>query len=182
MLFRSKVSEVIEVFEQSWKSEGFASKQHEQSLFQTGKQVIRDYIKSHENDKLSPVAIEQPFELQLPKLKTVISGRYDIVLESKEGIEIRDFKTSRVKDQKAAETKSKSSIQLGIYALSWEKIQQKSIYATSLEFIQDLRIGRNTKIEHDKTMEVISSTVENIKNMQFSDKGQSTMDFDKLLL
>lgn len=177
-----KAHEIIEVYEQSWKSEGFASKQHEQSLFQTGKKAILEYIKSHENDELLPIAIEQPFELQLPKLKTVISGRYDIVLEGKQGTEIRDFKTSRVKDQKAAESKAKSSIQLGIYALSWEKIQQKSIYATSLEFIQDLRLGRNTKIDHDKTMEVISSTVDSIKKMQFSEKGQSTMDFDKLLL
>lgn len=176
------LASVQKVFEESWRSEGFASKKHEETLFKLGKKVVSDYIKNHIQDAYKPVAIEQPFELQLPELKTVISGRYDIVLETKEGIEIRDFKTSLVKDVKAAEKKARSSVQLGIYALSWEKIQQKPIASTSLEFIQDLVLGKNTKIDHEGTLRNIKKAVEGIKNLHFDDKGQSELDFDKLVL
>lgn len=175
-------TEVIKVFEQAWQSEGFASKEHETALFEQGKRVVASYIDSHKDDKLKPVAIEQPFELQIPEIKTVISGRYDIVLETPEGIEIRDFKTSRVKDQKKADSKAKDSIQLGIYGLSWEKLQQKPVFATSLEFIEDQKVGKNTNISHDKTMDMITRAVNGIKSMDFDEKGQSKMDFDKLLL
>ena len=176
------IPEVIKVFEMSWQSEGFASKDHEIGLFEQGKRVVSEYIISHQNDELKPIAIEQPFELQLPQIKTVISGRYDIVFDTPQGTEIRDFKTSRVKDLKAAESKAKDSIQLGIYGLSWEKLQQKPISATSLEFIEDKIVGKNIKINHEKTMEQINKAVMGIKNMKFDEKGQSSMDFDKLLI
>ena len=183
MLFRSvRPDEIQKIFEDAWKSEGFASKQHEKSLFENGKKVISDYISHHSGSPDKPVAIEQAFELQIPELKLVIVGRYDIIMQGPDGIEIRDFKTSRVKDQKAADSKAKSSLQLGIYALSWEKIQQKPVSATSLEFIQDLKLGKNTKIDHEKTLEQIKKAVEGIKNFHFDDKGQSDIDFDKLIL
>jgi len=175
-------AEVIEVFEKAWQSEGFASKEHEIGLFEQGKRVVAAYIESHKDDKLTPIAIEKPFELQLPEIKTVISGRYDIVFDTPEGTEIRDFKTSRVKDQKAADSKAKDSLQLGIYGLSWEKLQQKPIHATSLEFIEDQKVGKNININHEKTMELITKAVQGIKNMEFDEKGQSKMDFDKLLI
>ncbi len=174
--------EVLEVYKSAWKSEGFVSMQHEQTLFETGKKAIISYIKSHQADDLTPVAIEQPFELQLPKIKTVISGRYDIILNTTEGLEIRDFKTSRVNDQKTADKKAKDSIQLGIYALSWEKLQQSPVTATSIEFVQDLYVGKNSKLDHAMTIELINRAVDGIKGMKFDSGGDSKMDFDKLLV
>ena len=129
-----------------------------------------------------PIAIEQPFELQLTDIKTVISGRYDIVLNTPSGLEIRDFKTSRVKDQKSADKKLKDSVQLGIYALSWEKLQQKPVSSVSLEFVEDLVVAKTDKIDHEKTIGLITQAVNGIKNMHFEDKGQSSIDFNKLLL
>lgn len=174
--------EVLDVYANAWKKEGFVSVEHEKKLFDTGKKAIIKYIKAKEADEYRPIAIEQPFELQIPEIKTIISGRYDIVLESKAGIEIRDFKTSRVKDQKMADSKAKSSIQLGIYALSWDKLQQKTVSATSLEFIEDLLLGKNVNIDNEKTLEQLNSAIEGIKSMKFDDIGQSFMDFDKLLI
>jgi DNA helicase II / ATP-dependent DNA helicase PcrA len=177
-----KPAEVVKVFEQAWSTEGFASKEHEMSLYENGKTIIRAYIESHLDDKNVTLSVEQPFELQLPQQKVVISGRYDLVLEGDKGVEIRDFKTSRVKDQKTAISKAKSSIQLGIYALSWEKLQQKQVTSTSLEFVQDLLIGTNTKIDNEKTLEQISKAVTGIKELRFDEKGQSDIDFDKLII
>lgn len=174
--------EVLEVYKNAWKSEGFVSVEHEKGLFETGQKSLVNYMNNRAKDEYMPIAIEQPFELQIPEIKTVISGRYDIVLESKDGIEIRDFKTSRVKDQKAADSKAKTSIQLGIYALSWEKLQQKPVFSTSLEFVEDLLVGRNLKIDNEKTWEQIRTAVAGIKNMEFQDSGQSFVDFDKLLV
>ena len=158
------------------------SVEHEKTLFENGKKVIAEYIERHKNDGFKPISIEQPFELQLTELKTVISGRYDIVLGSDEGTEIRDFKTSRVKDQKKADTKAKQSIQLGIYALSWEKLQQSPVSSTSLEFIEDGLVGKNTKVDNAKTLELIEKAVKGIKNMEFDEKGENYVDFDKFLI
>jgi DNA helicase-2/ATP-dependent DNA helicase PcrA len=177
-----KVSDVLKVYESSWSSEGFVSVEHEKTLFENGKKVIAEYIERHKNDGFKPISIEQPFELQLTELKTVISGRYDIVLGSDEGTEIRDFKTSRVKDQKKADTKAKQSIQLGIYALSWEKLQQSPVSSTSLEFIEDGLVGKNTKVDNAKTLELIEKAVKGIKNMEFDEKGENYVDFDKFLI
>ena len=177
-----KLADVLKVYESAWSSEGFVSVEHEKSLFETGKNALAKYIKNHENDEMRPIAIEQPFELQLTDLKTVISGRYDIVLETKDGLEIRDFKTSRVNDQKKADTKAKQSIQLGIYALSWEKLQQSPVGSASLEFVEDGLIGRTPKIDNEKTMELITKAVNGIKNMEFDEKGESYIDIDKLIV
>jgi DNA helicase-2/ATP-dependent DNA helicase PcrA len=176
------INDLITVFEQSWQSEGFVSADHEKRLFETGKRVLRRYYIANQNNPQKPLAIEQPFELQIPNLKTVIVGRYDIVLKSKEGVEIRDFKTSRVKDQKAANDKAKDSIQLGIYALAWEKLQHTPVSDISLEFVEDLIIGKAPKIDNAKTLEAINRAVVGIKDQKFEKVGQSNVDFDKLLI
>lgn len=176
------VSDLITVFEQSWQSEGFVSADHEKTLFETGKLALRKYYAANQNNPQKPLAIEQPFELQIPDLKTVIVGRYDAVFKSKGGVEIRDFKTSRVKDQKAANNKAKDSIQLGIYALAWEKLQQTPVSDTSLEFVEDLLIGKAPKIDNAKTLGAINSAVAGIKDQKFEEVGQSNVDFAKLLI
>jgi DNA helicase-2/ATP-dependent DNA helicase PcrA len=178
----TNIAEILKVYESSWSSEGFVSAEHEKNLFENGKKVLSDYIIRHKKDGFKPVSIEQPFELQLAELKTVISGRYDIVLESEGEIEIRDFKTSRVNDQKKADTKAKQSVQLGIYALSWEKLQKSPVSSTSLEFVEDGFIGRSTKVDNEKTLELITKAVKGIKNMEFEEKGDNYVDFDKLLV
>ena len=176
------IADVLDVYRLAWKSEGFVSADHEATLYETGRTAITNYIEHHKSDKLMPIAIEQPFELQLTDIKTVISGRYDIVLNTPSGLEIRDFKTSRVKDQKSADKKLKDSVQLGIYALSWEKLQQKPVSSVSLEFVEDLVVAKTDKIDHEKTIGLITQAVNGIKNMHFEDKGQSSIDFNKLLL
>lgn len=174
--------DIIAVFEQAWQSEGFVSVEHEKALFETGKQALTKYYAKYRVDLQRPVAIEQPFELQIPDLKTVIVGRYDIVFKASNGVEIRDFKTSRVKDQKAADKKAKESVQLGIYALSWEKLQQTPVFGTSLEFVEDLIIGSTPKIDNGKTLELIKKAVMGIKDQRFEEIGQSKVDFAKLLI
>lgn len=176
------VKDLIRVFGDAWRSEGFVSAEHERKLYETGVKSLKGYFITHSKDNYQPISIEQPFELQIPKLKTVIVGRYDAIFESGDGVEIRDFKTSRVKDQKAADKKSKESIQLGIYALSWEKLQQKPVKCTSLEFVEDQIVGSNHKIDNEKTANYINDAVSGIKSQKFTDIGQSQVDFDKLLI
>lgn len=176
------VSKLIEVFKEAWQSEGFVSVEHEKTLFATGKRALSGYYQARNQQPSKPLAIEQPFELQIPGIKTVIVGRYDAVFETPKGVEIRDFKTSRVKDQKAADKKAKESVQLGIYALSWQKLQQTPVAVTSLEFIEDLLIGKTPKIDNQLALDSITQAVKGIKDQNFTEIGQSQVDFDKLLL
>jgi DNA helicase-2/ATP-dependent DNA helicase PcrA len=172
---------VQKVFSQAWQAEGFVSAEHADVLYKKGQAMLKQYLASHKNLAEAPKAVEMPFELHMPELKTVISGRYDLVLGSGKGVEIRDFKTSDVGSEPAAKKRAKDSVQLGIYALSWEKIQQQPVNKVSLEFINNNVLGVNTNIDHQKTLAKITKAVEGIKNMDFDSKGSSQLNFDRLV-
>lgn len=176
-----EVTDMQAVFKEAWQQEGFVSAEHAEALYKKGLVTLSNYVTNHAKIDDKPVAIEKPFELHLPELKTIISGRYDLVLQAGEGVEIRDFKTSEVDTEKKADRRAKDSIQLGIYALSWEKLQQQSVKCTSLEFVNNNVVGKNAKIDHEKTMNKIAEAAQGIKNMQFGSTGDSQLNFERLL-
>ena len=88
-------------------------------------------------------------------------------------IEIRDFKTSQVKDQAAAERKLKDNVQLAIYALAWERTAQQPVASVSLDFVEPGLIAATTKIDHVKTLEKIKKVADGIACRDFKGGAQS---------
>lgn len=165
-------------FVDAWSSEGFVSKRHEEQRLARGREVIKRFYEREKQAEL-PQSVELPFSLVIPELKVRISGRYDAVFahpvkgSTDKAIEIRDFKTSQVKDQAAAERKLKDSIQLAIYALAWERTTHTSAASVSLDFVEAGLIAATDKIDHAKTLGKIKKVAEGIARGDFKGGAQS---------
>ncbi len=158
-----------QAFEDAWSSEGFVSKRHEEQRLIRGREVIKDFYNRQKAADL-PAMVEQPFSLLIPELKVRISGRYDAVFRHGKGgeeVEIRDFKTSQVKDQAGAERRLKDNIQLAIYALAWERTTNTPVTSVSLDFVESGIIATKTKIDHAKTLDDIKKVAEGIARRDF---------------
>lgn len=174
-------SEVFQIFENSWNSEGFVSLQHEKDQFARGKKVLQAFYSREESNNDIPQYIEKEFQLKLDQLKLKINGRYDAVYDRDGKVEVRDFKTGSVDTMKNAEKKLKESVQMKIYALAWEKTHQMAVDSTSLYFVEHDILATSQTIDHEKTMVLLDRVVTGIKNNQFSEIGGSRLRFDKML-
>lgn len=175
------LNELLEVFERSWKSEGFVSLQHEKERFVQGKKTLKVFYARNKSLLDLPNYIEKPFTLRQDALKLTITGRYDAVFEREGQIEVRDFKTSDVSSQKSADTKLRDSVQMGIYALAWEQTHSQPVESISLYFIENDILAQSTKINNAKTLALLAQVSEGIRNKRFDEKGSSQIEFEKLL-
>ena len=159
------IEEVYQRYAEAWKKEGFESQEDENRQFEHGRQTLQTFIKRMETAPL-PTAVEQSFKLQLPGV--VINGRMDALFAT-EG-EIRDFKTSRVEDQKDADKKVKANIPIRIYAIAYERKYNELPKRIVLDFVE---AGLTAAIEPDRamiesTLALINETVQNIKAGNFT--------------
>ena len=72
-------------------------------------------------------------------------GRWDRVDLGADGAVIIDFKASDVKDQKDADKRAATSLQMDLYALSFTKTQPGPLLETRLHFLESDIIGRAAK-------------------------------------
>ena len=113
-----------------------------------------------------PQKIEEQFDFYVGSVK--ITGRYDLIKGSGDEVEICDFKTSDVKDQKDAERRIKESTQMMIYALAWRE-KHSTTPITSLIFIEsDLSASKKFSNEDlEKTKKIISDVARGIRASDF---------------
>ncbi len=169
------LDDVIAVFEKAWISEGFIAKKHEEKRLKAGRKALEKFYKRQEKEKRLPSKIEERFNFSLDDVK--ISGRFDCVYEdsdtkhatSDKEIEIRDFKTSDISEQKKADSSVKNSRQMDIYALAWKELTGKIPGIVSLYFIESEIIGKIEKTEKNlqETKKEIEKVAKGIKNKDF---------------
>lgn len=162
-----ELSAMYEAFEQTWRSEGFVSRDHEQARKARARQVLKRFFDQHETDQDWPKLVEEPFTLTLEAQKIRINGRFDAVFDRAGQIEIRDYKTSEVSSETAAKRRLSGNIQLGIYALAWERIQQAPVTILSLDFVDSGYLVSTNRINHNKIIEKIEKVAAGIRNNQF---------------
>lgn len=162
-----KLESLYEAFEQTWRSEGFVSRQHEQARKARARQVLSRFFKQHEADQDWPKLVEEPFTLTLEAQKVRINGRFDAVFDRAGQIEIRDYKTSEVSSEASAKRRLSGNTQLGIYALAWERIHQSPVAQLSLDFVDSNYIVSTNRIKHDKIIERIEKVADGIRDNQF---------------
>jgi len=152
-------------YEQSFRSEGFITRQHEEEKKRQGNETLKRFYIEDRKSSLMPDAVEEDFEFRINDI--LIRGRYDLVVKSGGG-EIMDYKTSQVDDQEDANARIKKSTQMKIYALAWQS-RLKSIPKTTLIFIEsDIRASQVFKQKDlDKTQEMILEVAEGIKKGVF---------------
>jgi len=115
---QNKISQIIS---KHWINEGYLSKTHERISFERAKKIILNYYEKTLKGKISPLALELPFNFTLKELK--LAGIMDRVdsLDDKT-IEIIDYKTGEnLPTQKEAD----ENLQLSFYALAAIKTKDK---------------------------------------------------------
>lgn len=130
------VEALHEAIDTQWRSEGFVSKGQEKRRKEQAHLTLNEFVKRQNTQDEAPTRMEMPFEFEVPDTKVRIRGRMDAVVEGENGVEIRDYKTSEVDDQKKADKKAKDSLQLATYALAWKSMMGTLPKSTTLDYIE----------------------------------------------
>lgn len=159
----NKEENARQTFLASWKDEGFPDAKTRKDLKNNGLVNLKSFCQKATN-QIAPTEIEKQFVLNLEEIK--IKGRIDAFYS--DPIEIRDFKTSKVKNENDAMRKLKQNFPLKVYALAiYNNVQQIPIL--SLEFVDNGIVVSYTpkKKELEKVQDKIMTVATQIKNGQF---------------
>ncbi len=143
---RPKLEDLLTYLKSNWPKESFISQGHNRRSLAQAKKTLTAFYERERKAKRPPRYIEQPFEIELADLDTIVRGRFDAVYEA-ESVEVRDYKTgaASITGQAKADQKAKDSLQLGIYALAWQNLKHKIPDILSLDFVDSGYIGRASK-------------------------------------
>ncbi len=157
-------------YEKRWINEGFLSREHEDMRKKEGKKALRFFYRRERSQSMVPSFIEKDFRWFLKDVRFI--GRWDRIDLCKDGAIITDFKVSQVKDQKEADKKTRDSLQMDLYALSFSKIREEPLFEVRLHFLESDIIGFAQKTESDlkKAVGKIEEVKEGIRSQDFKAK------------
>lgn len=160
--------EFIEEYESRWINEGFLSREHEEMRKKAGEQALRLFHRREETSTRLPRSLEKSFKWQLDGIK--FTGRWDRIDINEQGAVIIDFKATEVKGQKEADKRTKDSLQMDLYALSFIRTQDEPLVETQLYFLESDIIGHAQKKEKelDGAIDKIRKAEEGIRNQNYS--------------
>ncbi|MFH0779144.1 MAG: PD-(D/E)XK nuclease family protein, partial [Candidatus Eisenbacteria bacterium] len=138
---------VLAVFEASWVSEGFLTREHEEQRFEVGKQALVRFYEEEEKTGRVPTYVEKEFCFFVEKNRVI--GRWDRVDENEGDVRIIDFKSSEVHAQKDADRRARESLQLKIYALAYQRAFGRVPDSVELHFLESGLVGRRVVEEKD---------------------------------
>jgi DNA helicase-2/ATP-dependent DNA helicase PcrA len=134
------LADVWAAFEGSWRSEGFLSREHEESRLEAGREALRRFFEREQAAGTRPHAVEREFRFALGADR--IAGRFDRIDLRREGPVIVDFKSSDVREAEAAGRRAAESLQLALYALAYREAFGTPPVATELHFVESGVVGR----------------------------------------
>ncbi|KPJ60735.1 MAG: hypothetical protein AMJ46_05500 [Latescibacteria bacterium DG_63] len=163
----TSLDELLSVFEASWVSEGFLTREHEEQRFEAGKAALAEFYEEESKSERTPTYVEKEFCFFVGRNRII--GRWDRVDVNDEEVSIIDFKSSDVRVQKEADRKTKESLQLQIYALAYQKTFGRLPTFVELRFLGTGLAGRHTVVEKDleKGLERIQRAAEGIRSRKF---------------
>jgi len=164
------IDELMSIFNASWRSAGFVTKEHELQRYEAGKEAIKKFYEAQEKDGIKPAAIEREFLVDLGANR--LKGRWDLIEERKDGPYIIDFKTSDVREEKAANKKAKESIQLMLYALAYRENFKKLPAGCELHFVESGLVGKAVFEEKhiEKALNMIDEVAKGIRTRDYAAK------------
>jgi len=165
-----KLDLMLDVFKNSWISEGFLTREHEEMRFKEGQEILKRFYDNENRSKKTPAYVEKDFVFLIDYNR--VSGRWDRVDIIADNVSIIDYKTSKIDDSKKALKKARESLQLGIYALAYKRIYGTVPGSLELHFIGSEFIGRTTFKEEDlkAVEEKIRTASGGIRSRDFSPK------------
>ncbi len=162
--------EILEIFERSFRKEGFLSKEHVELRLKEGFNALKNFYQTHESSKVMPAYVERDFSFVLDNNRIV--GRWDRIDIIDGKAVIIDFKSSQVENQEDADQRAKESTQLSLYSLAYQKIFGNLPDYKELHFLETGVIGRAavTEASIDKTVENIRKASRGIRARNFEAK------------
>ena len=168
------VKRLVDLLHESWIPLGFHSKAHEQEMKHHAETMLRNYFQTYHSEDIRILDLEKLFKIKIHDGDDIfVTGKIDRVDDgSKNAIEIVDYKTGNLPDEK----KLKNSLQLSIYLLAASDpgLYGKKVSEITLTFYY---LQENKKINVSqsgesvmKAKEVILSTVEHIRAEKFAPK------------
>jgi DNA helicase-2/ATP-dependent DNA helicase PcrA len=159
---------LIRLFEETWRSEGFLSREHEERRFKTGKAALQQFFEKEEASHVVPKLIEERFSFLIENNR--INGRWDRVDERDGQVVIIDFKSSEVHQQEAADKRTKDSLQLAIYAMAYQQTYHKLPDCVELHFLESGLVGSSPVTDKmlSKTEEKIQQAAAGIRKRDYT--------------
>lgn len=156
-------------FRQAFHNIGFITRDQEELRFKQGLKSLSHFYDQDQKDHILPDKIEEPFEITIGKTK--IRGRFDLIYKNGDITEIRDFKTSDVREQKDADRRIRESTQMMMYSLAWKE-KYGVTPVTSLFFIESGLKGerRFSDKEMGNTKQLIEDVASGIRKENFTPK------------
>jgi DNA helicase-2/ATP-dependent DNA helicase PcrA len=161
------LEDLLSVFETSWVSEGFLTREHEEQRFEAGKAALERFLEEESGSDQIPTHVEKEFCFFVGRNRII--GRWDRVDVTDGEVRIIDFKSSEVRVQKDADRKTRESLQLHIYALAYERTFGRLPDFVELRFLGTGLTGHHSIVEKDlaKALERIERAAEGIRSRSF---------------
>lgn len=168
------VDRLIALLHECWIPLGYSSKHHEQKMKKEAEKMLKNYVKTYHSKAVQIVDLEKLFKVKIHEVTDVyVTGKIDRVNKLPDGgLEIVDYKTGNLPDEK----KLRNSLQLSIYLLAAtdKGLYNKKISEISLTFYY-LQENKKITIEQSgesiqKARELILNTVEQIQDERFEPK------------
>jgi DNA helicase-2/ATP-dependent DNA helicase PcrA len=162
------VEELVAEYGRLWVNEGYLSREHEELRRQAGERALRMFWRREEAAGRPPDRLEADFRWQEGTVRFI--GRWDRLDLADGGAVITDFKAAEVKDQKEADHRAAESLQLDLYALSFEKTEGKPLAEVRLHYLESDIVGRAAKAEREKqrARDRISETEDGLRGQDFT--------------
>lgn len=162
---------LLALYEECWLPIGYSSKAHQLKTKREGKKILENFYQKFHSEKIKIIDLERKFRLKIND-HLFINGVIDRVDQTGDGIEIIDYKTGKIPQEKELE----KNLQLSIYAMAAmdKKLYHKNINQITLSFffLQDETKISLKKSEKDilKTKREIEEITQKINQKQFPAK------------
>lgn len=162
------LEKLLDAYDERWINEGFLSREHEEMRKKAGRKALRRFYRREEESRQLPRFLEKSFKWQMDDVKFI--GRWDRIDLSEAGAVIVDYKATEIKGQKEADKRTRDSLQMDLYALSFLKTQEASLVETQLHFLESDIIGHASKEGRklDKAVEKIKEAETGIRSHDFA--------------
>ncbi len=167
---RMSLEELWEVFQGSWASRGFLSRDHEEQRLEAGRQTLKDFFAREEESETIPTFVEKEFGFALGRDRVI--GRWDRVDARGDEVVIIDYKSSDVRQPKEAHRRARESLQLGIYALAFQQAYGQIPTRVELHFLESglSGVAQKTADDIEKTVGIVQEVAAGIRGRDFAAK------------
>lgn len=162
--------DLIELYEKNWIDDWYESKNQKQEYYKLGQKIIKDFFNKfiQEQPKIFRIngdpALEVSFRFKVSG--NTLIGKIDRIDETKDGIELIDYKTGKYKEKLSSENKQ----QLLIYQIAAEQSLGLKPVKLSYYYLEE---GKKTSFlgseeDKEKQKQEIIAMAEKIKNSSFN--------------